>query len=465
MSGFDVVACEAGRVNAGLMRDGKCLKSPLVGALASKSSTGNDDNVTESECLDTSALEVDNVDAVHYATGQHAQFCLVLQQQDGELIFRHPECAMVAGIRGGRCWKCNDRVRTFKRRVESALTRREAGTPPDKAPRCSYLDSPGLAGKRLSRVDSQRHHLATKLRQVAGVQVTDDDQHDRLATLFALTNEEAQAVFPEGSAMRSIWDDQVQNIRQVARHGGKRYGCRYNPVSIKAGLLLSKNVGQAPYDKLCKIFMLPTSRHLREFASFASDDEDGIMSGMLSAMRDKANELKLDHEWGRCGSVCFDAMTIRSGVQFQHHTGRLLGYSCSDKNRDAVLSELANYTSEQLEREANSGGPELAKHWLVFYFTSLGADNFAFPVARFALSKITASFLADAFRHLVVELEVFSFHVVAAVFDGAAENRSFAKLQASIPVSEFIMDVSVAFDTTTKVAMPHPIWGKSYPIF
>mmetsp|Transcript_11300 Transcript_11300/g.45756 ORF Transcript_11300/g.45756 Transcript_11300/m.45756 type:complete len:361 (-) Transcript_11300:60-1142(-) len=70
----------------------------------------------------------------------------------------------------------------------------------------------------------------------------------------------------------------------------------------------------------------------------------------------------------------------------------------------------------------------------------------------------------SAFNNVDIKLEKYSFHVVAAAFDGAGENRSFAKTMLTIPASELLNGAEVSFDASTLILMPHPVWGKEYVI-
>ena len=69
------------------------------------------------------------------------------------------------------------------------------------------------------------------------------------------------------------------------------------------------------------------------------------------------------------------------------------------------------------------------------------------------------------FNDVVIELERHTFHAVAAAFDGAGENRTFAKMMATRRASEFLDGADVPFNTDFPVAMDHPVLGAEYPIF
>ncbi|KAH8043751.1 hypothetical protein JL721_13048 [Aureococcus anophagefferens] len=124
-----------------------------------------------------------------------------------------------------------------------------------------------------------------------------------------------------------------------------------------------------------------------------------------------------------------------------------------------------------VEGEKEAKLPEVAKHYLVFYFVGLGVSDFAFPVGRFGLKSITAPGLGCMLRNLIFHLDLKSFIVVATACDGASENRTLMQMMMTRPAADYVNGVGSAFnvewpfDTSTKVAMKHPTRGWDYPIF
>lgn len=66
------------------------------------------------------------------------------------------------------------------------------------------------------------------------------------------------------------------------------------------------------------------------------------MFGIMRAMKDKADAANYSNGWQRCGCIAFDAMSMKGGVWFQYHTGRVLGFPCNDGMYDAVINEFKN---------------------------------------------------------------------------------------------------------------------------
>ena len=57
-------------------------------------------------------------------------------------------------------------------------------------------------------------------------------------------------------------------------------------------------------------------------------------------MKEKADALEYGDGWQRSGVIAFDAMTMKGGVWFQAHTGRIRGFPYNDGSLDAVLNEF-----------------------------------------------------------------------------------------------------------------------------
>ena len=288
-----------------------------------------------------------------------------------------------------------------------------------------------------------------------GINFDKPELNDNRAKLFDSIDEEAKKVFPEGSVMRTVWEDQVKNCKLMVKHGGSRRNCRYSPTTIKVAILLKNKLGRKNYEDIRELFLLPTGQRLQDSTRAAQDDYDGILFGILKAFFIKAENRNLDEEWQRCSVMCFDAMSMRGKIFYNYNTGEILGFPHENNNVDAVLSELR----QEMESTADADDvhpPELAKHYLVIYFAGLGVDDLAFPIARYALTKITGDLLYDIVFEIILALENYTFHVVASAFDGAGENRSFHKMAAALPASKFLEGVEVGFETTYPVAMPHP---------
>jgi len=506
--GFRVAVSTACRNAGKLERGERALCLPDVGALLGKKTTkrkrlraveegdgdgggpadesgvvdDSDDDELEDDDLEASGPRPDmassplkrnratDFDAAVRAEVAATPLTMVLEQRgDSDYAFRSAGCAITGGAKGGRCESCRSLSSWFHTKLSRLVETREKG-PHKNAPHTSFAESPGQVTKVLRRNATELKELKRKLRVLAarerqsnGVVVEDVEQHRRLSSLFESANGKAMELFPEDSVARAVWQDQLENCHRAARHGGKKTACRYSPATIKVAIALCAKLGKSTYDEVRKLFLLPTGRHLQNYSNFGADDAEGVMVAMLRAMREKAVAARAGR-WDRCGAVTFDAMSVKGGVFFDYHTGRLLGFAYDDHLYDTVLSDFRSH-AQSLQDKGAAHAPEPAKHYLVYYFVGLGEIKFAFPVARFALTSIKAANLAGIFNSVVIELARHSFRVIAAVFDGAQENRSFHKLHAKRSASEFLDGVDVNWDGSFLVAMDHPVFGSEWPIF
>jgi hypothetical protein len=63
---------------------------------------------------------------------------------------------------------------------------------------------------------------------------------------------------------------------------------RYSPLTIKFALTLKAKLGKTHYDGLRKVFQMPTGRQLLNFRQGSPEAPDGVIDGILGAMREKA---------------------------------------------------------------------------------------------------------------------------------------------------------------------------------
>mmetsp|Transcript_15878 Transcript_15878/g.20864 ORF Transcript_15878/g.20864 Transcript_15878/m.20864 type:complete len:1146 (+) Transcript_15878:1229-4666(+) len=495
--GMILLASKAQRTSGTLTRLGRNLPPGVLGALIQAKSKkrrygstlpavredkvdsvekNNEDDSDSDDDLDERVF----ADNPFYSAHENVAISSYLERDvDGTYLFRHHECAgYSSSVDTNWCASCKKHRGAVHTKAKRAFESHEQGTPDKRRPRVSYLDSPGASDNAMHRQAEQMRQIkaenirlkAAVQRHVSkyGVEVSSDDEHSRIARLLELTNDEAKNFFPKDSVMRLLWEDQLRNCRAAARAGTKRV-CRYSPVTIRTAILLSSKLGNAQYDKIKELFMLPSRERLRHFTAASKEETDGILTGIIKAMRDHANENNFDHGWDRCGALSWDAMTMRSGIYYNYNSGDVLGFSYEDLNQQAASAQLNDLLGKKAASDSASSSTfdddhHLGKHYLVFYWTGLGKNDFSYPIARFALESVTASLIDELFRKLVLVLEQHTLHVVAAVFDGAAENRSFHKSCVSMPCSKFLKK-NVGFDDSFLVAMPHPIWGDEYPIF
>jgi len=400
-----------------------------------------------------------------------------LDQNGTDFTFRDVNCRIATDAQA-RCASCDSRRGTFNGALNHVSHTQDLS---NYARRDSLFQSPHrvqqLAKEQSGTIKLQKQQInrlrdaAARHRNEHGIVMDHKEDSDLMARIFHLTDEEAKKQYPEGSSMRVMWEDQIKHIKDAET--GKRPRVKYNPLTMQMAIRFLSKMGTQQYEEFRKYFNFPTARAVRNHTRTDSSHESGIMHHVLDGLVSQAKERGMRTMWQRCGLISFDAMSIRGGVYFNKQSGRIVGFAATNTSEDAVKSALEAQLSSSLEdtageqTTASNKQPEVASHYLVFYYTSLGASDFSFPVARYALKSINHNSLSDYFNDVVLALEARNFHVVAAVFDGASENRTFMQKLATMPVSDFIPKNSTRFkfDKSMKIAMLHPVWGKALPIF
>ena len=244
----------------------------------------------------------------------------------------------------------------------------------------------------------------------------------------------------------------MKNAESAAEHDGRRRGCRYHPSVIRLALELSTSASSGTYEEVAAVYFLPTIRYLQKYKNFAAADGEGPMLSVISNMKTKASERGFQPDsWDMCGVLSFDAMTITQKIAYNPRTGAIVGlaWERDQENLGVVRAEYIRAARRAAgDAAAAAGGSsvelELAKHYNVYYFNSLGKPNFAFPVARYCMGVITSASLLDQFDEVTMQLALRGFRVAISVCDGAGENRSFMRASASVPASHFFTPAEVA---------------------
>jgi len=122
-------------------------------------------------------------------------------------------------------------------------------------------------------------------------------------------------------------------------------------------------------------------------------------------------------------------MHVRQGVEFVGSSLIIEGLGSDNQSPSLLAAEFrAQAAKTPTSSDAKScDRPSYAAHYLVFYFTS-NDRSIKNIVARYVLSNVTASWLADKFIEIVSRLAVAGFMVTMVTPDGASENRSFCRL-------------------------------------
>jgi hypothetical protein len=82
----------------------------------------------------------------------------------------------------------------------------------------------------------------------------------------------------------------------------------------------------------------------------------------------------------------------------------------------------------------------VASHHLVVFFTPTSGEKYSFICARCDLQSVTAKYLTILLRRLFRELELAGLTSVSLSFDGAAENRTFARMVCTISAGTLVSE-------------------------
>eukprot|EP00978_Attheya_sp_CCMP212_P033224 scaffold133194_cov43-Attheya_sp.AAC.1 len=210
---------------------------------------------------------------------------------------------------------------------------------------------------------------------------------------------------------------------------------------------------------------------------FSTDSEEAQQKFVFNGRHKNLQKLS----WMRHGSLSFDAMKIKDGLVFDFNSGILVGYAKDAFDKNVILSELQNHITKccipneapetvQEENgaaatgaaaeadsasppaattgaatEANSAspptsdasGPDLAGHYLVFYFQTWDSRTKAkFLAARYAMGSLGSEFLVTDIPKIIAGLWKYGFIVDTVVGDGASENRSTFKQLAEFTAND-----------------------------
>lgn len=381
---------------------------------------------------------------------------------------------------GKICEECKSMGSSFYRRCRQAVDNREREFNPRT--KVSTLQSPTLA-KRKFQSDSQEKkrlrqkiaRLESKRLQKKGVSLPDDmkDLFDEETEDLAMAYFEKENV-SDDDIEKLLFLESLKNARRAQESGSKRV--RHSPLMIRFCITLNVRLGRRNWTSLARLFHLPSQRTLDKYKSVGSNAKDGMQLEVLAGEKiilDKALEegdLSEDFkEWLRHGILAYDSAKCRDKLIYNFHTGELMGcaHDAFDINiireewKAVSLKAEQNGAKRQKTNKKKVGRPQLAKHFLLFYFTSWEAKSrkTQMCVARYGMESITSSWLANTIRKIIVTLEVYGFLVDSVVADGASENRGCNNQLATLSVGELLEltpEQREKLPIKKKIAFVHP---------
>ena len=152
------------------------------------------------------------------------------------------------------------------------------------------------------------------------------------------------------------------------------------------------------YEYIARTFNLPCGRTINNFSSPSTNSPDGILFDSLKAEKNRFDNKFPgcgEKDWRRHGVLAWDSMSVKEGVVFNPHSMRIVGFASDAFDLDVIKREMAklNDLESNVPRQ-----PPLAKHFLVFIFTTWEIRNcpkFSIVAARYATLSLDANFLHD----------------------------------------------------------------------
>lgn len=350
------------------------------------------------------------------------------------------------------CPACNDMRDALSERMKQAHER-SMKSPSKFESYASVAEDPLRARQRLNelselsrklRIDNRR--LAEKKILGEGNEIMPGKRLDFInKTLIAVQGEGNAALNAEGkdesTLERQLFLACVENAQKVVDTGSK-HACRYPPFVIRFAISLLSKVGKNTYSVLQDTFTLPSARHLQSLQGASAHDADGVIHEALSDAKEIADKKKLQGAQRKI-FVSFDGCTLKDGVFWDANTKNIVGFA-SDVYTNIDLGDA----TRAFVRSASAGGSELApkiedvpvaKTYMVFYLSFVDPkETFKIPIARYCITKSTASFLAAVVPEIISAAYTYGFTTLGIVSDGAAENRAAMSSLATIPASYFL---------------------------
>jgi hypothetical protein len=161
-------------------------------------------------------------------------------------------------------------------------------------------------------------------------------------------------------------------------------------------------------------------------------------------------------DFRRLVTVAWDSFKMNKSLSFDHKTKQVTGVGFDKTDSFHVVASVMKAFEQEVTGDDDDvdhgeflgqpklleAGVEKAGDYLVMIAQTLSASPdkaFKFTVARWALHKLDATFLSEQWPQMVDTLHMNGFVAVADGADGAAENRSFFKSNATLTVADLIV--------------------------
>jgi hypothetical protein len=272
----------------------------------------------------------------------------------------------------------------------------------------------------------------------------------------------------------------------IARKSGKA-AIRITPLLLKWCIDLYCKMGVGRYDFLHEVIPgLYSGRTVRKYCARGASAKDGMqyeaimLNGKL--LEDLHGPDLPEDDFRRHVTVAWDSFKMSKSLSFDYKTKQVTGVGYDTTESIDVLKSALKAMEQEVsgddDDDGGSGGgetfglPALTKKledgvekagdYLVMIAQTLSASPhkaFKFTVARWALHKLDAAFLTEHWPQMVDALYQSGFIAVADGADGATENRSFFKSNATLTVADLIETGTFPAEWKEDALIPkdHPI--------
>ena len=208
--------------------------------------------------------------------------------------------------------------------------------------------------------------------------------------------------------MKLFWEQQKSSQN-------KGSGVRYHPMIIRFCLSIASKSASA-YNELrsSNVLTLPSLRTLRDYKN-AIRPTTGFNMEVIEELCKTTETLQ---SFQRFVVLSFDEMKIQQNLVFDKHSGELIGYvDLGDPEKN-----FSTFDNED----------DLATHVMVYYVRGLASD-LKFALGYFATRNIYSFQIMSTFWEAISILEyTCNLPVIAAVSDGASQNRTFYRMHSGL---------------------------------
>ena len=242
-----------------------------------------------------------------------------------------------------------------------------------------------------------------------------EDLHESVSETLIQNFETLKEVFPEGSSIRLLFEQQV---KQGKLKSAKQM--KWHPIVIRWCMGLY-HTSPAAYDfiKRSSFLALPHKTTLLDYSIYTTP-KSGFNCDVIERLYQEINCLSLKPHQKNV-SLLFDEMKVKSNLVYSSSTGKLIGFV----ELGSINDEIHNLEKSCSDEENKEN--DIATHILAFMVRGI-FTNLQFAFAFFPCTGFTCAQLFPCVWEAVSVLEALDLQVRCFISDGASPNRTFYRL-------------------------------------